>query len=462
MKPLMKQIKNSGIAFVAVALMLSGCGEKKGSMTVNSNPEGARVVLNGEPQGVTPLELSGLLRGEYTLELSMDGYDIAYKSIKLLGHENVDLELRQTTGLLLVESVPQGAEVLIEGVSRGTTPLLLSDLPFGEYRIDFNSALHLPLSLKEEVTGREPKKVVAELVSNTGTLIVDSEPAGANVLVDGVVRGVTPAVIDDVIAGSPEIQVVKAGYTSYSRKMEIKPTVSYEIKASLEALPSALNITTVPEGAEIFVDGAKAGVSPLVVSVEDGDREVELSLMGYDTVVTNLNLAPNVTKRLNLRMVKNSGTLVLDTEPAEVRIYIDGKLFGVTESKGGVDTISKPVNILLKAGISHKIQLVHDGYAASSFVVVPELDQLITKHEALKRIFVRDTMITTTKEVIKCRLEYKLPNGNIYYERYPGVYDTVKAADIVKVESIDLNDESNREARKLMLQNRMATPDEKE
>ncbi|MBN2162924.1 MAG: PEGA domain-containing protein [Pontiellaceae bacterium] len=461
MTPFIKRLNYRWIIVFAAALMAVGCGEKKGMITISSSPSGAEVLVNGEPKGVTPLTLPSLLRGQYLIELQMAGHEKSYESVALLGgqHQSVDVELAPITGLLLVESKPQGAEVMIDGVSRGITPLLISDLPLGAYRLDFKSALHLPQTLEVELTDRVPKKKVAELVSNTATLVVDSDPSGANVLIDGVVRGVTPAVIQDVVAGSSEVTVAKTGYTSYTRNMEMKATLSYELKATLEALPSALNVTTVPAGAPVRIDGAEVGVTPLLVNVRDGMREIEIEMMGYDTVVTNLNLAPNVTERLDLRLVKNSGTLVLDTEPASVRIYLDGKLFGSTEPKGGADTISKSVTLLLKAGVEHTIQLVREGYAATSFTLDPELDQIVTRHEVLKRIFVRDTMITTKSEVIKCRLEYKLPNGNIYYERFPGVYDTAKAADIVKVQAIGLDDESNRDARRLIEQNRQVSPE---
>ena len=123
--------------------------------------------------------------------------------------------------------------------------------------------------------------------------------------------------------------------------------------------------------------------------------------------------------------------------------------------------MSQPVRITLKSGAEHKIQLVSEGYVSSLVNITTEIDQVITRHEILKRIFVRDTRITTDKEVIKCRLEYKLPNGNIYYERYPGVFDTVRAADIRNIQPIEIGDESNREARRLIEKNRQAVPGER-
>jgi hypothetical protein len=149
---------------------------------------------------------------------------------------------------------------------------------------------------------------------------------------------------------------------------------------------------------------------------------------------------------------------VIDTEPANVQIYVDGALLTTTQPKGGSDSISQPVRITLKSGVDHNIQLVRDGFVSLNTMIQTEVDQVVTRHEVLKRIFVYDTKIITDNEIIKCRIEYRLPNGNIYYERYPGVFNTAKAADIRDVQPITLDDESNRQARRLIEMNREAVP----
>ncbi len=463
MRTVMKQFFKKGIAVggrgiaAAALLLFIGCSEAgSGNVSISSQPSDAEIIVNGMPQGRTPALLDHLLPGQYVIELRKEGYDTVYKSVALLEKQDleVDLELAPTTGLLLVDSKPQGVDVLIDGVSRGRTPLVLSDLPLGSYKLDFDSPTHLPRSMETELTDRKPVLVLGELISNTATLVLGSEPDGAQVYINGVARGTTPLTLSDVVAGRTDVKVERIGYEAYERQLDLEVTRTYEINAELEALPSGLTVITEPAGASVSVDGLPVGKTPCSVNTQDGSRAVEIALMGYDTIQTNLMLKPSVTERLDLNLVKNSGTLVLDTEPAEVKVYINGELFAVTEPQGGIDSMSKPINILLKAGEDHRIQLVREGYAAGSFTLRTELDQLVTRHESLKRIFVRDTMITTRTEVIKCRLEYKLPNGNIYYERFPGVYDTAKAADITDVQEIDLSDESNYEARRLLERNR--------
>lgn len=438
------------------SLLVAACGPGKGSLAIRSAPPGATVFLNGVERGVAPLDLVDLPSGQYLVELRLDGYEPAFKSTTLLDKQQstIELEMQKTTGLLLVDSAPQGVDVLMDGVSKGKTPLLLMDLPLGKYKVDFASPIFMPRTMEVDLADRKPVKVVAQLVSSAARLKVDSDPSGAEVFVNGVSRGVTPASLEDLVAGAADVKVSKPGYEPYSRRMTFESTQSYEIKAELVALPSTLIVDTDPVGATVLIDGLASGTTPATVHAQDGTRKIEVVLMGYETVATNLVMAPNDTQRLDLKLVKNSGTLVLDTEPASVKVYINGTYFGTTAPKEGLDTISQPLNILLKAGSTHSIQLVREGYVAATFQVEPELDKIVTRHEALKRIFVRDTRITTTSEVINCRMEYKLPNGNIYYERFPGVFDTIKAEEVLDIQPIGLDDESNREARSQLEANR--------
>ena len=47
----------------------------------------------------------------------------------------VNLTLEPVKALILVRSVPEGATVEVAGANRGETPLLLTDLPLGQYRV---------------------------------------------------------------------------------------------------------------------------------------------------------------------------------------------------------------------------------------------------------------------------------------------------------------------------------------
>lgn len=451
---------------VGCLAILSGCDLKssltrKGSIDVQSTPAGAEVYLNGELKGITPYEIRGLAAGNHPLEIRKDDYDQVVRNVRLEAGQNkkLDIELVAATGLLLVESDPQGAEVIIAGVSKGTTPLLLTDLPLGEYEMEFRSPQLLPRTVDARLVDRSPVHVMADLMSNMARLEVDSVPAGAEVRIDGVLKGTTPAVIEDVMPGESDVRVSKQGYTPYVKRMTFEAMRPYKINPTLESLPSGLTVITVPEGARVMIDKIAVGEAPITLdNLREGVHEVSVELIGYAEQSKIISLEPDLNDSIEFELVKDSGALVLVTEPANVEVFVNGILLTTTEPRGGADILSQPLRISLKAGRTHKIQLIRDGFVASTLDLETKVDEVITRQVVLRRIFVYDTKITTDNEIIKCRLEYRLPNGDIRYERYPGVFDTVKAADIRDVQPITIEDESNREARRLMQLNRQAVP----
>lgn len=462
----MKRSAASALITLMSLMVLTGCEIEmagKGSITINSDPKGAEVLVNGTPQGLAPQTLSGLVAGDYIIELRKDGFERSYKSVSLLEGQEMDvtLNLKPITGLLLVDSNPQNADVIIDGISKGNTPLLMTDLPLGEYNIEFKSPKQLPRTMKAILDDRTPVRVFAELVSNTAQLEVSSVPNGAEVRVNGIYAGDTPIRIEEVQAGEADVKVSKRGYKPYQMRMTFEATKPYKVDAELEALPSGLTVMTTPEGARIMIDNKVVGESPITLeNLKEGPHEVTASFDGYDTATKNIYLEPDINDSVEFNLRKNSGTLVIDTEPASVQIYVNGKLLTTSQPKGGSDSLSQPIRITLKSDESHIIQLVREGFVSRTTAVEVEVDQIVTRHEVLKRIFVYDTKIITDNEIIKCRMEYKLPNGNIYYERYPGVFDTALAADIRDVQPITLEDESNREARRLIDMNKSGVPEQ--
>ena len=66
-------IRHYPVLFAAGALLAcTGCVER--TMKIDSDPQGARVFVNDEEVGVTPVKLSFLWYGDYDIILRKDGY----------------------------------------------------------------------------------------------------------------------------------------------------------------------------------------------------------------------------------------------------------------------------------------------------------------------------------------------------------------------------------------------------
>ena len=69
--------KNSLFALITVGLiasfLLSGCVERK--LTINTEPQGALVILNDEEIGTSPVTVSFEWYGDYWVRISKEGYE---------------------------------------------------------------------------------------------------------------------------------------------------------------------------------------------------------------------------------------------------------------------------------------------------------------------------------------------------------------------------------------------------
>ena len=199
MNRFMKQFRN-GLAgmFILAVILQTGCIQDEGrggDISIISDPTGSEIWLNGEPAGETPAKFKQLAPRAYTVELRMEGYDRTYKSISLLEGQEVDLNLSlmQVAGLLLVKTDPPGSEVVINSEVMGTTPALITELPLGEYEVTIRSP-GLPVQkVWVELPDRKPVQLE---VRHAPRVAVNSYPPGAEILVDGELKGMAPLVLE--------------------------------------------------------------------------------------------------------------------------------------------------------------------------------------------------------------------------------------------------------------------------
>ncbi len=129
--------------------------QRVGRLLVRSTPSGAQVSVDGVAKGVTPLAIRDLDLGSRAITVTRGGYQTEERRIvltKARPSRSLEVRLAQTaatrpstpgsfgrqtatTGMLAVESQPAGASVTVNGKPSGTTPLMISDLAPGEYRV---------------------------------------------------------------------------------------------------------------------------------------------------------------------------------------------------------------------------------------------------------------------------------------------------------------------------------------
>lgn len=219
---------------------------------------------------------------------------------------------------LRIFSKPIGAKVEIDGWSEPNwvTPFTASHLAAGNHTLVFTKAGFLPQTRTIESVTAKSVDINAELAPSVSTLVVTSNPQGANVWVDGKDSGsVTPAQLT-VEKGFHKITVRKAGFKDASvedtlaegQTLSFSPVLLSTDPQSAEAKsPNFFNrifgadtvpegkglvhIRTEPEGATIVVDGKAAPKKTNARWPADpGVYSIVLQMTGYKSVHRNIKV----------------------------------------------------------------------------------------------------------------------------------------------------------------------------
>ncbi len=126
----------------------------------------------------------------------------------------------------------------------------------------------------------------------------------------------------DVIAGIPQGNWV----TSVAR---------YRVLSSAAPAPSGetdLFIDSTPTGAQVYLDGAYQGVTPLRLVARSGTRTLELTLDGYAPYRTTLRLQPGGREEVDVTLdrAQRLGMLNVESNPRDAAVYVDGRYVGQT------------------------------------------------------------------------------------------------------------------------------------
>ena len=146
------------------------------------------------------------------------------------------------SGRLLVRSMPAGAGVVVDGRSRGVTPLTLHELALGAHRIEVSHPGQATRWLMVSLSKRHPAQSVdfdfrptsPAPSGQAGSLQVASRPAGAQVFIDDDLIGTTPLLLSNVATGSKRLRIELPGYKSWTTSIQIEPSVRSRVSASLE------------------------------------------------------------------------------------------------------------------------------------------------------------------------------------------------------------------------------------
>ena len=213
----------------------------------------------------------------------------------------------EAKGALDLQSDPPGAQFSLRSddgqISRdGVMPQKIFDFPTGKYSLVAHRGDWEMRDTVEVQRGETARKSFAFV---NAAVNVTSEPAGADVTVDGNLRGRTPLHIE-LPARAHDLVAHLDGWPDERQSLSVEP--QKENAAHFVFANGSVKITSAPGGATVVANGSELGQTPLVIEeVKPGPVTYELRLTGYKPTSVTGKVDPTQQAFLAARLEKSVG-----------------------------------------------------------------------------------------------------------------------------------------------------------
>lgn len=205
-------------------------------VTIESEPPGARILAGDEEVGLTPATVE-LLEGAHEVTLAKDGYaawDGTVVAEPNIAQQLPLITLQPADARLIVNTIPRGANVTVNGRYRGQSPITLSLTPDVDYEIGLSKAGYGVTKRNLRMESNASESITVDLSARVGTVTVEVRPEDATVYVDGRPRGQGKTTVR--LSSAPHsIEVRRPGYVSWRRTVTPRPGYPQTLRATLRS-----------------------------------------------------------------------------------------------------------------------------------------------------------------------------------------------------------------------------------
>ena len=267
-----------------------------GTLSVQTNPSGVSVDVDGQPRGVTPLTLS-LSPGRHTLKIANEG-NVRSMPITITAGGQVSqmIELPRASSLLgelQVRTEPAGAQVTVDGHVYGRSPLTVEGLAPGAHAVLLENemgSMTQDVKIEAGTTSSLVVPLTAPKNAPVSGWISVNAPVPLQIFEDSRLLGTSQSDRIMVSVGRHQLVLVNevVGF-SQSQAVNVTPGRVTSIRPQWPSAAMSFNATP---WAEVWVDGQQIGETPLAnISVPVGNHDVlfrhpELGEKRVRTVVT--------------------------------------------------------------------------------------------------------------------------------------------------------------------------------
>ncbi len=320
----------AGLALLAAAAVcVFVFGARAIGVRIELDPADAQLSVEG---GAFHPRIAGrhwLLPGRYQLRAQRAGFEPLRREFAVADGSPTELRLQmvRTPSPVRIDALPAAAQVFWDDQAARGNPTVL---PAGRHRLRILAPRYASYEGSVQVMGGGAVEVVRPaLVAQWARVRVLSEPAGAQVRVDGAARGVTPLDLE-LDAGLRAITLSSPAAKEWHGSVLVHGGEQQTVGPVRLAAPDArLSVNSSPSGADVSVGGQYRGRTPLTVSLPPGlEYELAVQRAGYEPATRRVDLRSVPAARVEVRLAAVMGEVSVQGEPADARVFADGRELG--------------------------------------------------------------------------------------------------------------------------------------
>ena len=216
-----------------------------GSIDIISEPAGADILIDLVEYGVTPKTIEQIETGPHDLILNYPGYERLQKRIMVMENQTISVSeyLVPKTGSLSILTEPSGANVYLDNITKGQTPLNLMNLPVRDYIIRVELQDYQIIERRISVQYNENTTQKYDLEPLPGKLSLFTTPGLVTININGkrYTSGSNGIASIELPVGKYILEVSKDGYEPMQRQVSIKPNDLGSLDINLKRLPAGVS-----------------------------------------------------------------------------------------------------------------------------------------------------------------------------------------------------------------------------
>ena len=297
--------------------------------------QGARVFVDNELKGTVPFRSDRLASGNHQLRLMKDLYATFVQDFTISDGETLTLSPKLTSDFARITLAVDGnAEIWVNDERKGAGTWT-GNLATGDYKVQCRLAGHRSttkeLSIDQTMDGTTFRLAAPSPIY--GRLDISSSPANADIYLDGQKVGTTPMMLPKCLVGQHTLKVSKAGHSDFTQTFTLAENATEEINARLE---SGKPVTiTAPEGADIYIDGAKVATTRFEGTLAFGNHTAYAMQGGKKSGEKNINVSmqggEGLTVMLNFGKTKTYTVKGISFD----MVFVEGGTFLMGSNDGG-------------------------------------------------------------------------------------------------------------------------------